>query len=167
MSWASRRRYLHMSNMVMENLKRAQEQQKQWYDRNARERTLEEGEKVLVLLPTSSNKLLAQWQGPYTVIKKTSNVTYQIDMHNKRKRLRIFHINMLRKWHEATESSCWVEDIDEGEEEIPVWKNRVKDQEDLNLPDYLDEDQRQSLLEILQEYLSRQARTDQYDRALN
>ncbi|KAL5517922.1 hypothetical protein EMCRGX_G003566, partial [Ephydatia muelleri] len=67
------------------------ETQKRWYDRNAREKTLEPGDKVLVLLPTSSNKLLAQWQGPYTVEKRVSDVTYQVDMSNKRKRHRVFH----------------------------------------------------------------------------
>ena len=54
-----------MSNMVQRNMKQAQAQQKRWYDRTARQCVLQEGEKVLVLLPTSTSKLLAQWQGPY------------------------------------------------------------------------------------------------------
>ena len=58
-----------------------------------------------MLLPTSSNKLLAQWQGPYRVTKEISTVNYQIDMHDRRKRKRIFHINMLRKWHERPQES--------------------------------------------------------------
>ena len=42
-------------------LKEVQQQQKTWYYQTAREREMELGEEVLVLLPTSSNKLLAQW----------------------------------------------------------------------------------------------------------
>ena len=39
------------------------------------------GEKVLVLLPTSTNKLLAQWQGSYEeLVKKINKVIYQADM---------------------------------------------------------------------------------------
>ena len=107
-----------MADLVGENMKKAQETQKHWYDLNAREKTLEPGEGVLILLPTSSNKLLAQWQGPYTVEKRVSNVTYQVDMCNKRKRHRVFHINMLRQWHglPTADSSLWVDDTEEAEE---------------------------------------------------
>ena len=62
---AIRKRMEEMLQIVKDNMKEAQQQQKTWYDKTARERELEPGEEVLVLLPTSSNKLLAQWQGPY------------------------------------------------------------------------------------------------------
>ena len=51
-----------MSSLVCENLTKAQKKQK---DQNARNREVQEGEWVLVLLPTSNNKLLACWQRPY------------------------------------------------------------------------------------------------------
>ena len=88
-----------MADLVGKNMKKAQETQKHWYNQNAREKTLEPGERVLFLLPTSSNKLLAQWQGSYTEEKRVSNIIYQVDMCNKRKRHRhrVFHINMLRQ----------------------------------------------------------------------
>jgi len=41
---------------------------------------LEAGEEVLVLLPTSSNKLLAQWQGPYRVLHRVGKVNYEVYM---------------------------------------------------------------------------------------
>ena len=55
-------------------LKDVQPSQKAWYDQTAREREKGPGEEVLVLLPTSSNKLLAQWQGPYCGIRKVGKV---------------------------------------------------------------------------------------------
>ena len=79
-----------MTEIVSANLKEAQQRQKTWYDQTARERELEPGEKVLVLLPTSSNKLLAQWQGPHCVMRKVGKVNYEIDMPNKRKRRKVF-----------------------------------------------------------------------------
>ena len=79
-----------MTEIVSANLKEAQQRQKTWYDQTARERELEPGEEVLVLLPTSSNKLLAQWQGPYCVIRKVGKINYEIDMPNKRKRRKFF-----------------------------------------------------------------------------
>ena len=65
-----------MSDLVQENLKKAQDKQKQWYNCNAQERTFKKGDQVLVLLPTSSNCLLA-------VTKVISSVNYEVDMLDK------------------------------------------------------------------------------------
>ena len=84
-----------MSELAKENFANAQQQQKRWYDRTARERGFQPEDNVLVLLPTSTSKLLAQWHGPYPVKKKLSPVTYEVDMFDKQKRKRVFHVNML------------------------------------------------------------------------
>ena len=55
---------------VRENLMFAQQQQKHYYDKNARQRTFEKGQKVLFLLPTDNNKLPLQWKGPFEVKSK-------------------------------------------------------------------------------------------------
>ena len=49
---------------------------KVWYEQNARQRTFEVGEQVL--LPAQKDKLLAEWQGPYTIHKRITDVTYEI-----------------------------------------------------------------------------------------
>ena len=88
-----------MTELAHQNLGKAQEKQKQWYDKKARNRELKEGQQVLVLLPSSQKKLHAAWQGPYKVTRKVGTVDYEVDMHDKRKRKRIFHINMLKPWY--------------------------------------------------------------------
>ena len=60
---------LAMSELVSENCKEAQMTQKRWYDQSARKREFTEGDQVLVLLPTVTNKLMVKWQGPYCVSK--------------------------------------------------------------------------------------------------
>jgi len=47
-----------------------QEQEKYvaYYNRRAREKKMEIGEQVIVLLPDSSNKFLSRWQGPGLVV---------------------------------------------------------------------------------------------------
>ena len=35
---------------------------------------------------TSTSKLLAQWQGPYEVVKPIGEVDYMINMHDRRKK---------------------------------------------------------------------------------
>ena len=85
------------------NSVKAKVQQKTWYDQNARCREFYRGDQVLVLLPTYLNsKLLVQWQGPYLVIHHVGSVNNQIDMVGKKKRKRIFHVNMLQKWNTPT-----------------------------------------------------------------
>ena len=119
-----RERLEEMSELVGKNMKGAQKCQKNWYDQNARERELIPGEEVLVLLPTSTNKLLAQWQGPYRVLSRVSDVNYEVHMPDKRKRKAIYHINMLKKWHSPEDICFWMAEDENPieEEDIPSWK---------------------------------------------
>ena len=63
-------------------------------------RTFKPGDQVLFLLPIPTSKLMAQCQGPYSVVRQVSSVTYEIDVSNKRTKRKIGHMNMLKKWHE-------------------------------------------------------------------
>ena len=115
-----------MMALVRENVEKAQKVQKAWYDLNTRQRVFKEGDSVLVLLPTSNNPLLAQWQGPYKVVKAVGKVNYCVDMHDRRKRHRVFHVNMLREFYPDNHQQVvgWVEDMETDlQEEIPVWKD--------------------------------------------
>ena len=53
-------RLAKLRDIVHENLENAQATQKEWYDRHARDREFQPGDQVLVLLPTSASKLLAE-----------------------------------------------------------------------------------------------------------
>lgn len=74
----------------------AQQCQKQSYDRAARRRIFSEGQKVLLLLPTSESGLLTKWQGPYVIKRKVGPVTYELHMPDRRKKHQVFHVNLLR-----------------------------------------------------------------------
>eukprot|EP00731_Ephydatia_muelleri_P003291 Em0001g3291a len=115
-----------MSELVSENCKEAQMTQKRWYDQSARKREFMEGDQVLVLLPTVTNKLMAKWQGPYCVKAKVTPVTYEIDMSDKKKRQRIFHVNMLKGWNTPTTVCLAAEEMEDGEE-IPLWKEESEE----------------------------------------
>jgi len=64
-----RAKLLTLGQLSRENLLQAQERQQRLYNRGARLRQFTPGEKVLVLLPSSSSKLLAKWQGPCVVTR--------------------------------------------------------------------------------------------------
>ncbi|GFO28529.1 gypsy retrotransposon integrase-like protein 1 [Plakobranchus ocellatus] len=72
---------------------KAQGRQKHYYDRTAKRRKFSVGEKVLVLLPSDSNKLLMQWEQPFEIVATLGIKDYRINMGGKEK---TFHANLLK-----------------------------------------------------------------------
>ena len=90
-----RNRLEETCEVVHQNVMKSAERYKHHYDKNRRMRSLEVGDKVLVLLPTDSNKLLLSWKGPFPVLGKVGVMDYSIQVNNKSK---VFHINLLKKY---------------------------------------------------------------------
>ena len=61
---------------------------------------LKPGDKVLLLLQSSTTEFVAQWQGPYEVTRRAGKLNYEILMPDKGGHKQIFHINYLKKWKE-------------------------------------------------------------------
>ena len=114
-----------LRDIVHGNLTDAQTTQKQWYDRNARHREFQPGDQVLILLPTSNNKLLAEWRGPYPVVRKVSNVNYEVRLTDSRRKNRILHVNMLREWHSPNAVSFLAEEVvgeaEDDADDVVLW----------------------------------------------
>lgn len=112
----------HFQELANNNLAHAQQQQKQRYDKVSRRRVFREGQKVLLLLPTSESSLLAKWQGPYEITKKTGPVTYELHLPDRRKNHQVFHVNLLKEWTAQPQDStsmwaCTVVDEEEPQEQ--------------------------------------------------
>ena len=86
------------------NLKNAQGRMKLWYNKRARSRMFEPGNKVLVLLPIHHHPLQARYCGPYVIEKRLNEVDYVVYMPDRRKQRRVCHINMLKEYCESTSS---------------------------------------------------------------
>lgn len=86
-----------MAELAKENLEKSASRYKKYYDRKARNRSLQVGDKALILMPTDNNKLLLQWKGPFDVVKKVIRVDYQLNIQGK---VKTFHINLLKKYVE-------------------------------------------------------------------
>ena len=102
------------------NLRNASRKQNIHSDRNARHRKIEVGDKVLVLLPKKTNKLLLQWKGPYSVLENFNGYDYRIQVRSK---LKTFHANLLRKYIERET----VEENVDGHVSVAVLDIDVKD----------------------------------------
>ena len=86
--------------MAKRNLQESQSKMKVWYDRKAKSRCFEPGDRVLVLFPVVGNPLQAKYSGPYKVVKKISDTNYLVKTPDRRKETQVCHINMLKAYHE-------------------------------------------------------------------
>ena len=84
--------------IVREHLQLAQQAQARIYNRGAKLRTFQTGEKVLVLIPSADCKFLAKWQGPYEIVERIGEVNYRLQQPGRRKPTQLYHVNLLKPW---------------------------------------------------------------------
>ena len=69
-------------NLARENLQRAQQKMKDYYDQKTKEPVFEVGQRVWVYTPRIrkglSKKLMHNWLGPYRIIEKLSPVHFKL-----------------------------------------------------------------------------------------
>uniref|UniRef100_A0A8C1PIS4 Integrase catalytic domain-containing protein n=1 Tax=Cyprinus carpio TaxID=7962 RepID=A0A8C1PIS4_CYPCA len=99
-----RTRLHRVCELAKQNLEKAQGKMNVWYDKKARERSFRPGDKVLVLLPVRGGSLQARYSGPYVVEKKLSDRDYVIHLPDCRKTSKVFHVNMIKIYHERESS---------------------------------------------------------------
>ena len=87
--------------IAQEELLKSLKKNKTLYDRRARRREFQEGDQVLLLLPTDTNKLLMQWKGPYEIMSRCGKGNdYRVEVNKK---VKTFHANMMKKYIERAD----------------------------------------------------------------
>ena len=87
--------------IAQEELLKSRKKNKALYDKRAKRREFQEGDKVLLLLPTDTNKLLMQEKGPYEIMSRCGKGNnYRIEVN---KNVKTFHANMLKKYIERAD----------------------------------------------------------------
>ena len=66
--------------LAQDNVRKLDLKQNAFYDKRARSRKFDVGDKVLLLLPSESNKVLLQWNGPYEVLEVVNAMNYKINV---------------------------------------------------------------------------------------
>ena len=84
------------AQFVKEHAREKQLQYMNQYNKKAKHKEFKPGEQVIVLYPTSSNKIMSRWQGPGTVLQRRSKYSYLVDLGDGGKR--ILHANKMRKF---------------------------------------------------------------------
>lgn len=103
-----RERLEKMRALAQTHLREAQRHQKSWYDQSGSEGGFDVGEKVLVMLPSQENKLLAKWQGPVEVKNQLSPTMNKVALSGQDCGNRILHVNLLKKWISRPEQRAQV-----------------------------------------------------------
>ena len=90
------------------NTQSCQRRQKDYYDRRVHGSPYSVGDRLWLHVPYvkrgRSPKLCRPWQGPYTVIKKLSDVTYRIQQsRNGIRRRQVVHFNRIKPYSEPSE----------------------------------------------------------------
>nr|KAG5702560.1 hypothetical protein BaRGS_003720 [Batillaria attramentaria] len=91
--------------------------QKKHFDKKAKFRTFQKGDRVLLLLPCKTNKLELAWRGPYNVEERVGEADYKIKVGNK---VKLFHANLLKRYYERESTLAAAAVIDEQDEWEPV-----------------------------------------------
>ncbi|XP_022095014.1 uncharacterized protein LOC110981615 [Acanthaster planci] len=161
-----RERLQSTCEMAQEELAKASKRYRKYYNAKSSDRRFKVGDKVLLLRPTDHNKLLLQWAGPFPVLKQVAKHDYVIEVAGKEK---TYHANLLKLYVDrGNENSVTamgaidmagvgfvVEDSEEMDEIVEVVLPPVEAKEsrkDVKTGEALKEDQRQEVVDILQEF---------------
>lgn len=71
---------------------------KRLYDRKAEVRQFSPGDQVLALLPVVSSPFQAKFLGPFTVLRKLSDLNYLIETPGRRRKTQVCHVNLLKPY---------------------------------------------------------------------
>ncbi|XP_066937358.1 uncharacterized protein [Macrobrachium rosenbergii] len=82
-----------------ENLELSQSIMKGNFDKKTKVRSFEPGELVLVLSMDPDSFLEPRYKGPWKVLRKLSEVNYEIEAPGSSRKCRIFHVNRLKPYH--------------------------------------------------------------------
>ena len=83
--------------MAKVELAKVQVRNQKYYNKRTRDRKLQVGDSVLLLLPTERNKLTLAWRGPYKVVGIVGDVDYRVELSPDK--VKTYHINMLKRYY--------------------------------------------------------------------
>ena len=84
--------------LARDNVRKLDIKQNAFYDKHARSHKFDVGDKVLLLLPSESNKVLLQWNGQYEVFEAVNMMNYKIDVRGV---VNTYPANMLKLYVEC------------------------------------------------------------------
>lgn len=84
--------------IAQRKLGKSQEKMRRLFDRKVKSREFQVGDKVFASLPVLTSPFQARFTGPYTVEKCFPNNSYLLNKPDRRKKLQVCHINLLKPY---------------------------------------------------------------------
>uniref|UniRef100_A0A9J8A7G0 Gypsy retrotransposon integrase-like protein 1 n=1 Tax=Cyprinus carpio carpio TaxID=630221 RepID=A0A9J8A7G0_CYPCA len=84
--------------IALRKLGKSQEKMKRLFDRKVQARSFQVDDQVLALLPVLSSPFQARFTGPYTIAKCYLNNNYLLNMPDRRKKVQVCHVNLLKPY---------------------------------------------------------------------
>ncbi|KAL8602758.1 hypothetical protein ACOMHN_053159 [Nucella lapillus] len=103
-----------VSKVAVENTAKSSRKSKRYFDRKTKKRTFQPGDEVLVLLPSSTNKLLSKWLGPFPIVQDLYP-DYKVLIKGKEK---VLHANMLKRYIRRDNPNAAVADFEDIESDL-------------------------------------------------
>lgn len=98
------RKRLHTAcSVARESLANAQKGMKRTFDKKAVMRSFKSGDLVLIFLPIPGSSLSTRFFGPYVVKEKLSETNYAICTPDRKRKVRVCHVNMLKLYHSRSQ----------------------------------------------------------------
>ena len=88
-----RNRVEETCKIAQEHLAQAKKRYAKAFNRRAKERWFDPGDKVLLLRPVKHNKLQLTWQGPFAVLERIGDWDYRV---RTRVGDKVYHANLLK-----------------------------------------------------------------------
>ena len=80
---------------------------------------LKVGDEVLILEPARRSKLQLERNGPYKVMRRVSEVDYEVQTPGRRTGKKVYHVNLLKKWQKLETVEVFTA-LDDSQEEHNV-----------------------------------------------
>ncbi|XP_069502965.1 uncharacterized protein [Ambystoma mexicanum] len=137
--------------VARDNLLQAQLNQEKYYNQKAQLRTFKKGDQVLILMPTSDNKMLASWKGPFEIQEVLGPLTYKVKQPGSRLMCQTYHVNLLKKWIPPIQNVAMITNDVPLEGNFPQIKEKIG-VEGLNINMELTVLQKSELSHLLQDF---------------
>ena len=109
-----RNRIEETCKVAQDSLEKASVRYKKYFDAKAKNRTFQEGDKVLLLRPQKTNKLEMCWDGPFTVKERVGECDYRLEIRGK---VKLYHANLLKRYVERKAGLAAIAVVDQEEED--------------------------------------------------
>ena len=114
-------------DVTHENLQSSFQKQKQYHDFKLKERQFAIGSQVLRWYPPKANqKLGLGWTGPYTIRRKLSDITYEIQ-DCKTLKLKVVHVDHLKTLQTRNTTDCQYQNKNDHEQSWLLSENNMND----------------------------------------